>query len=124
MMGAIFLEIIGPEKPGRSGVAQRPHGGGNASIVSEVVLNSCLLLRLRVLGSPGPYSPPENRVVAHIPGTSLSRHSWLSRRLRCQARRKEQVYCVSPGRITSRFFAMYSPPQPASFSQNCICRLH
>jgi hypothetical protein len=32
--------------------AQRPHGGGNAAIVSEVVLNSGFLLRLRAPGFP------------------------------------------------------------------------
>ena len=33
-----------------TGAAQCPHGGRNASIVNEVVLNSCLLLRPRVFG--------------------------------------------------------------------------
>lgn len=35
-----------------TGVAQRPRGGANASIVNKVVLNSCLLLRLRILRFP------------------------------------------------------------------------
>lgn len=35
-----------------TGIAQCPHRCSNAAIVSEVVLNSRLLLRLRVLGTP------------------------------------------------------------------------
>lgn len=35
-----------------AGVAQCPHGGSNAAVVSEVVLDSCRFLLLRELGSP------------------------------------------------------------------------
>ncbi len=35
-----------------AGIAQCPHGGSNAAVVSEVVLDSCRFLLLRELGSP------------------------------------------------------------------------
>jgi hypothetical protein len=70
-----------PREPTRSmshaGVAQCPHGGGNAAIVSEVVLNSCLLLLLRVLGSPARIARSASRAPCSYSLYQPFKHSWL-----------------------------------------------